>query len=169
MPRLPPSEGYPKKARLEPRGFRIVDGSLMHSTHRFCIAPMMEWTDRHCRFFHRLLTRRAWLYTEMLGTGAVIHGDRARLLGFDPSEHPVAVQLGGSDPAALAQSARICADLGYDEINLNVGCPSDRVQHGRFGACLMAEPALVGDCVAAMKAAVRVPVTVKCRIGIDDQ
>jgi tRNA-dihydrouridine synthase A len=137
--------------------------------HRFCIAPMMDWTDRHCRFLHRLLTRRALIYTEMITTGAVLHGDRARLLAFDPFEHPVAVQLGGSDPAALAHSAAICADLGYDEINLNVGCPSDRVQHGRFGACLMAEPALVGDCVAAMKAATRVPVTVKCRIGIDDQ
>src|ERR1700719_4439611 len=136
--------------------------------YRFCVAPMMEWTDRHCRFFHRLLTRRTRLYTEMLGTGAVIHGDRARLLGFDPSEHPIAVQLGGSEPAALAQAARICADLGYDEVNLNVGCPSARVQDGRFGACLMAEPALVGDCVAAMKAAVTVPVTVKCRIGIDE-
>jgi tRNA-dihydrouridine synthase A len=136
---------------------------------RFCVAPMMEWTDRHCRFFHRLLTRRARLYTEMLGTGAVIHGDRTRLLAFDPAEHPIAVQLGGSDPRALAQAARICADLGYDEINLNVGCPSERVQDGRFGACLMAEPALVGDCVAAMKAAVAVPVTVKCRLGVDDQ
>jgi len=130
---------------------------------------MMEWTDRHCRYFHRLMTRHALLYTEMITTGAVLHGDRARLLGFDPCEHPVAVQLGGCDPGALAASARICADLGYDEINLNVGCPSDRVQNGRFGACLMAEPRLVGDCVAAMKAAVAVPVTVKCRIGIDDQ
>jgi tRNA-dihydrouridine synthase A len=130
---------------------------------------MMEWTDRHCRFFHRLLTRRARLYTEMLGTGAVIHGDRARLLAFDAAEHPIAVQLGGSDPRELAQAARICADLGYDEVNLNVGCPSERVQDGRFGACLMAEPALVGDCVAAMKAAVAVPVTVKCRLGVDDQ
>jgi tRNA-dihydrouridine synthase A len=138
-------------------------------THRFSIAPMMEWTDRHCRFFHRLLTRRALLYTEMITTGAVLRGDRARLLGFDPAEHPVAVQLGGSDPRALAECARICADLGYDEINLNVGCPSDRVREGRFGACLMAEPQLVGDCVAAMKAAVAVPVTVKCRIGIDEQ
>src|SRR5262249_22037480 len=137
--------------------------------HRFCIAPMMEWTDRHCRFFHRLLTRRARLYTEMLTTGAVIHGDRARLLAFDPAEHPLAVQLGGSDPRALAQAARICADLGYDEVNLNVGCPSDRVQEGRFGACLMAEPALVGDCITAMRAAVTLPVTVKCRLGIDDQ
>src|SRR5882672_3118854 len=130
---------------------------------------MMEWTDRHCRFFHRLLTRRALLYTEMITTGAVLRGDRARLLGFDPAEQPVAVQLGGSDPRALAESARICADLGYDEINLNVGCPSDRVQGGRFGACLMSEPALVGDCVAAMTAAVKIPVTVKCRIGIDEQ
>jgi tRNA-dihydrouridine synthase A len=135
----------------------------------FSIAPMMAWTDRHCRYFHRLLTRRALLYTEMVTTGAVLYGDRARLLRFDPTEHPVAVQLGGSDPAALAAAACICADLGYDEINLNAGCPSDRVQSGRFGACLMAEPLLVGDCIAAMKAAVGVPVTVKCRIGIDDQ
>lgn len=130
---------------------------------------MMEWTDRHCRYFHRLLTRRALIYTEMLTTGAVLHGDRARLLGFDPFEHPVALQLGGSDPRALAQSARIGAAFGYNEINLNVGCPSDRVQEGRFGACLMIEPRLVGDCVAAMKAAVEIPVTVKCRIGVDDQ
>jgi len=130
---------------------------------------MMEWTDRHCRFFHRLLTRRALIYTEMLTTGAVLRGDRARLLGFDAFEHPVALQLGGSDPIALAQCARIGEDFGYDEINLNVGCPSDRVQEGRFGACLMAEPALVADGVAAMKAAVKIPVTVKCRIGIDDQ
>ncbi len=137
--------------------------------HRFCIAPMMEWTDRHCRFFHRLLTRRALLYTEMLTTGAVLHGDRARLLRFDPAEHPLALQLGGCEPRALAACTRIGADLGFDEINLNVGCPSDRVQEGRFGACLMAEPALVGECVAAMKAAVAVPVTVKCRIGIDEQ
>jgi tRNA-dihydrouridine synthase A len=141
----------------------------MIAIHRFCVAPMMEWTDRHCRLFHRLLTRRARLYTEMLGTGAVIHGDRARLLAFDPAEHPIAVQLGGSDPRALGEAARICADLGYDEINLNVGCPSERVRDGRFGACLMEEPALVGECVAAMKAAVRVPVTVKCRLGVDDQ
>lgn len=129
----------------------------------------MEWTDRHCRFFHRLLTQRALLYTEMVTTGAVLHGNRERLLGFDPAEQPVALQLGGSDPKALAECARIGADFGYVEINLNVGCPSDRVQEGRFGACLMAEPALVGDCVAAMKAAVKIPVTVKCRIGIDDQ
>ena len=136
---------------------------------RFSIAPMMDWTDRHCRFFHRLLTRRTLLYTEMVTTGAILHGDRQRLLGFDPAEHPVALQLGGCDPAALAQSARIGEDFGYDEINLNVGCPSDRVQEGRFGACLMAEPALVAEGVAAMKAVVKVPVTVKCRIGIDDQ
>ena len=138
-------------------------------SRRFSVAPMMDWTDRHCRVFHRLLTRRALMYTEMVTTGAILHGDRARLLGFDPAEHPVAVQLGGSDPAALAICARIAEDFGYDEINLNVGCPSDRVQEGRFGACLMAEPDLVGACVAAMKAAVAVPVTVKCRIGIDDQ
>jgi tRNA-dihydrouridine synthase A len=130
---------------------------------------MMEWTDRHCRFFHRLLTRRALIYTEMITTGAVLHGDRGRLMGYDSAEHPVALQLGGSKPRALAECARIAADMGYDEVNLNVGCPSDRVQEGRFGACLMAEPALVGDCVAAMKATVKVPVTVKCRIGIDDQ
>jgi len=129
----------------------------------------MEWTDRHCRFFHRLLTRRALIYTEMLTTGAVLHGDRARLLAFDEFERPVALQLGGYDPKALAQSARIGEDFGYVEINLNVGCPSDRVQEGRFGACLMAEPSLVGECVIAMKNAVRVPVTVKCRIGIDEQ
>jgi tRNA-dihydrouridine synthase A len=130
---------------------------------------MMEWTDRHCRFFHRLLTRRALLYTEMLTTGAVLRGDRARLLRFDPAEHPLALQLGGCKPWALAECARIGADLGFDEINLNIGCPSDRVQEGRFGACLMAEPALVGACVAAMKAVVAVPVTVKCRLGIDAQ
>jgi tRNA-dihydrouridine synthase A len=136
---------------------------------KFSVAPMMEWTDRHCRYFHRRMTRRAMLYTEMITTGAVLHGDRTRLLRYDAEEHPLAVQLGGSDPRALAACARICADAGFDEINLNVGCPSDRVQDGRFGACLMAEPALVGDCVAAMKAAVAIPVTVKCRIGIDDQ
>ncbi len=137
--------------------------------YRFSVAPMMDWTDRHCRVFHRLMTRRARLYTEMLTTGAIIHGDRERLLGFDPGEHPVALQLGGSDPRDLAIAARIGEDFGYDEINLNVGCPSDRVQDGRFGACLMAEPGLVAQGVDAMKRAVRVPVTVKCRIGIDDQ
>jgi tRNA-dihydrouridine synthase A len=133
------------------------------------VAPMMEWTDRHCRVLHRLLSRRARLYTEMVTAEAVIRGDRARLLGFDASEHPVALQLGGSDPARLAEAARIGAEFGYDEVNLNVGCPSDRVQSGRFGACLMREPSLVGECVAAMQAATSVPVTVKCRIGVDEQ
>jgi tRNA-dihydrouridine synthase A len=130
---------------------------------------MMEWTDRHCRFFHRLLSRRARLYTEMITTGAVLHGDRERLLGFNTEEHPVAIQLGGSDAKDLAASAKIAEDLGYDEVNLNCGCPSDRVKSGFFGACLMAEPARVADGVSAMKAAVKIPVTVKCRIGIDDQ
>src|SRR6185295_2842638 len=139
------------------------------SAHRFCIAPMMEWTDRHCRSFHRLLTRRARLYTEMVTTGALIHGPRARLLAFDAAEYPVALQLGGSEPKDLAQCARMGEDAGYDEVNLNIGCPSTRVQKGAFGACLMREPELVGDCVAAMKAAVRIPITVKCRIGVDDQ
>jgi len=136
---------------------------------RFSVAPMMDWTDRHCRFFHRQLTRHALLYTEMLTTGAVLHGDHARLMAFDPAEHPVALQLGGSDPRELAMSAKIGEDKSYREINLNVGCPSDRVQNGRFGACLMAEPARVAESVAAMKAAVKIPVTVKCRLGIDDQ
>jgi tRNA-dihydrouridine synthase A len=136
---------------------------------RFSVAPMMDWTDRYCRAFHRTLSRHARLYTEMVTTGAVIHGPRDRLLGFDAREHPVAVQLGGSNPADLAEAARIAEGYGYDEVNLNVGCPSDRVQDGRFGACLMREPAVVAACVAAMKAAVSVPVTVKCRIGVDDQ
>lgn len=133
------------------------------------VAPMMDWTDRHCRFFHRQLTRRALLYTEMVVADAAIHGDRARLLGFDAVEHPVALQLGGSEPAKLVEAARIGEGFGYDEINLNVGCPSDRVQSGTFGACLMREPALVSECVEAMKGAVDIPVTVKCRIGVDDQ
>lgn len=143
----------------------------MSKFHRlkFSVAPMMEWTDRHCRVFHRLLTRHALLYTEMVTTPAILHGDRQRLLGFDACEHPVALQLGGSDPAQLAEAARIGAGFGYDEININIGCPSDRVKEGRFGACLMAEPDLVARCVAAMKDAVDVPVTVKCRIGVDDQ
>jgi tRNA-dihydrouridine synthase A len=136
---------------------------------RFSIAPMMEWTDRHCRFFHRLLTRRALIYTEMLTTAAILRGERARLLGYDDAEHPVALQIGGSDPVALGTCARLGEEFGYDEINLNVGCPSDRVQEGRFGACLMIEPALVADGVAAMKAAVKIPVTVKCRLGVDEQ
>jgi tRNA-dihydrouridine synthase A len=137
--------------------------------YRFSVAPMMDWTDRHCRVFHRIMTRRSRLYTEMLTTGAIIHGDRQRLLGFDASEHPLALQLGGSNPDDLATAAKIGEDFGYDEININVGCPSDRVKDGRFGACLMAEPALVAAGVAAMKRAVKIPVTVKCRIGIDDQ
>ncbi len=142
---------------------------MQNQMHKFSVAPMMDWTDRHCRVFHRLMSRRALLYTEMVTAEAVIHGDRERLIGFDPCEHPVALQLGGSDPGKLAEAARIGADFGYDEINLNVGCPSDRVQSGRFGACLMAEPDVVAACVGAMRAAVDVPVTVKCRIGIDDQ
>jgi tRNA-dihydrouridine synthase A len=136
---------------------------------RLSVAPMMDWTDRHCRAFHRALSRRTLLYTEMVTTGAVLHGDRERLLGYDAVEHPVALQLGGSEPADLAASAKIAEDLGYDEVNLNVGCPSDRVQSGRFGACLMREPVLVAECVSAMAQAVKVPVTVKCRIGVDDQ
>jgi tRNA-dihydrouridine synthase A len=153
-----------------PAGWLGAENQDMSRLNRtFSVAPMMDWTDRHCRFFHRLLTRETLLYTEMVTTGAVLHGDRLRLLGFDPAEQPVALQLGGSDPAALAQCARIGEEFGYREVNLNVGCPSDRVQEGRFGACLMAEPALVGDCVTAMKAAVAIPVTVKCRIGIDEQ
>ncbi len=130
---------------------------------------MMDWTDRHCRFFHRLLSQRALLYTEMVTTGALIHGDRQRFLQFDPAEQPLALQLGGSNPRDLAICAKMAEDFGYDEVNLNVGCPSDRVQNGRFGACLMAEPALVADCVAAMAQAVSIPVTVKSRIGIDDK
>ncbi len=130
---------------------------------------MMEWTDRHCRYFLRLISKETFLYTEMVTAEAILRGNRERLLGFDPAEHPVALQIGGSDPKSLAAAARIGADLGYDEINLNVGCPSDRVQSGRFGACLMAEPALVADCIAAMGAEAGVPITVKCRIGIDDQ
>ena len=130
---------------------------------------MMDWTDRHCRFFHRILTRRARLYTEMVTTGALIHGPRERLLAFDRAEHPVALQLGGSEPDDLARCARMAEDAGYDEVNLNIGCPSERVQKGAFGACLMREPDLVADGVAAMRGAVRIPVTVKCRIGVDDQ
>ena len=134
-----------------------------------CVAPMMDWTDRHCRYFHRLLSPHARLYTEMVTSPALIHGDRERLLGFDVAEHPVALQLGGSDPRELAEAARIGEQFGYDEINLNVGCPSDRVQSGRFGACLMREPELVADCFAAMRDAVSIPVTIKCRLGVDAQ
>ena len=139
------------------------------TAHRFCVAPMMDWTDSPCRVLHRALSANALLYTEMVTADAVLHGDRARLLGFDAAEHPLGLQLGGSDPVKLAQAAKIAEDLGYDEINLNVGCPSDRVQSGRFGACLMREPALVAEGMAAMKNAVAIPVTVKCRIGVDDQ
>jgi tRNA-dihydrouridine synthase A len=136
---------------------------------KFTVAPMLDWTDRHCRFFHRLLTKEAILYTEMVTTGAILYGDPARQLRFNSQEHPVALQLGGSEPQELAQCARIAQDYGYDEINLNVGCPSERVQKGAFGACLMAEPQLIAECVSAMQAAVAIPITVKNRIGIDDQ
>jgi tRNA-dihydrouridine synthase A len=135
----------------------------------FAVAPMMDWTDSPCRVLHRCLSKSALLYTEMVTADAVVHGDRARLLGFDAFEHPLALQLGGSDPEKLARAAKIAAEFGYDEVNLNVGCPSDRVQSGRFGACLMREPDLVATCVAAMRDAVCIPVTVKCRIGVDDQ
>ena len=147
----------------------IQGRTLNYPEHKIAVAPMMDWTDRHCRFFHRQLTKRALLYTEMIVADAVIHGCRDRLIGFDPVEHPVALQLGGSEPEKLAGAARIAADFGYDEINLNVGCPSDRVRSGTFGVCLMRTPDLVARCVEAMKRAVSVPVTVKCRIGIDDQ
>jgi tRNA-dihydrouridine synthase A len=140
-----------------------------YRSFKFSVAPMMDWTDRRCRAFHRVLTRRARLYTEMVTADAVVFGPRERLIGFDPSEHPVALQLGGAEPRRLAEAARIGAEFRYDEINLNCGCPSDRVQSGRFGACLMREPELVAECVAAMAAAVDVPVTVKCRIGVDEQ
>ncbi len=140
-----------------------------NQTHKFCVAPMMDGTDRHCRYFHRLMSKRARLYTEMITAEAAIHGDRDYLLSFHESEHPVALQLGGSAPQKLAEASKIGEGFGYDEINLNVGCPSDRVQSGAFGACLMKEPQLVADCVAAMSAAVKAPVTVKCRIGVDDQ
>jgi len=136
---------------------------------RLSVAPMMDWTDRHCRYFHRQLSPHARLYTEMVHANAVLHGDRERLLGFDPAEQPLALQLGGSEPALLAAASRIAEDVGYVEVNLNVGCPSDRVQSGRFGACLMREPALVADCFAAMQAAIAIPATVKCRIGVDEQ
>ncbi len=135
---------------------------------KLCVAPMMDWTDRHCRYFHRLLAPSALLYTEMVTTGAVLHGDRNRLLGFHEAEHPVALQLGGSDPMDLANCAKIAEEMGYDEVNLNVGCPSDRVQKGRFGACLMLEPELVRNCLAAMIDAVEIPVTIKSRLGVDD-
>lgn len=149
------------------REIKLIEG--LEESRRFSVAPMMDWTDRHCRYLHRLLSRRALLFTEMVTSAAIVHGPRERLLGFDPVEQPVAVQLGGSDPKELAEATRIAAEFGYAEVNLNVGCPSDRVQSGRFGACLMAEPTLVAECVRAMRDATDVPVTVKCRIGIDDQ
>jgi len=147
----------------------MYHNALKNKEKIFAVAPMMDWTDRHCRYFHRLLSRRALLYSEMVVADALVHGDVARHLDFDAQEHPLALQLGGSVPDKLAFAARVGADWGYDEINLNVGCPSDRVQSGTFGACLMREPDLVARCVAAMKAAVDLPVTVKCRIGVDDQ
>ena len=143
--------------------------AIRTGTRIFATAPMIDWSDRHYRVFARQMTRHALLYTEMIVAEAILRGDRERLLGFDAIEHPVALQIGGNDPAKMAQAARIGAEFGYDEINMNVGCPSDRVQSGTFGACLMREPDVVADCVAAMKAAVSVPVTVKCRIGVDDQ
>ncbi len=142
---------------------------MLAQARKFSVAPMMDWTDRHCRFLHRQLTSRALLFTEMVTSAALVHGDPERLLAYDRSEHPVAVQLGGSDPSELAAAVRICDRFDYDEINLNVGCPSDRVQSGRFGACLMAEPELVAECLRAMGDATDTPITVKCRIGIDDQ
>ena len=147
----------------------LVSRSLNNKDFKISVAPMMDWTDRHCRYFHRLLSPHARLYTEMVTSAALVRGKQMRLLEHSQQEHPLALQLGGSDPHELAQAARFGAEAGYDEINLNVGCPSDRVQAGRFGACLMREPALVGDCVKAMRDAVSVPVTVKCRIGVDDQ
>jgi len=141
---------------------------MKNEEYKFCIAPMMDWTDRHCRMFHRALAKRALLYTEMVTADAVIHGDRDRLIGFSPSEHPVALQLGGSDPAKMAEAACIGAEAGYDEVNINCGCPSDRVQSGFFGACLMREPKLVAECYRAMAEASAAPITVKCRIGVDD-
>ncbi len=147
----------------------LVTEPLKFKASRFCVAPMLDWTDRHCRYFYRQMTRHAMLYTEMVTTGAILRGDRARYLLFDQAEHPLALQLGGGDPRDLALCAKIAEDYGYDEVNLNVGCPSDRVLNGRFGACLMAEPELVAACVAAMRQAVSIPVTVKSRIGIDDR
>ncbi len=141
----------------------------MTLNRRFTVAPMLDWTDRHCRYFHRLLSQHAVLYTEMVTTGALLQGDAQRHLQFNPAEHPVALQLGGSEPQEMATCAQMAEDFGYDEVNINVGCPSERVQRGAFGACLMAEPQLIADCVAAMQAKVAIPITVKNRIGIDDQ
>src|SRR5688500_11294089 len=144
-----------------------LDKSRLSKARKVSVAPMMDYTDRHCRYFLRLLSRNALLYTEILTSAASVRGDGARLLTYDTTEHPVALQLGGSDPKELAIAAKMGEDVGYDEINLNCGCPSDRVQSGRFGACLMGEPSLVAECVSAMRAVVSVPVTVKCRIGIE--
>ena len=152
---------------LEPNGYALLPSKF--KAHRFCVAPMLDWTDRHCRYFHRLISQQALLYTEMVTTGALIHGDHQRFLQFSAAEHPLAFQLGGSNPRELAFCAKMVEDYGYDEVNLNVGCPSDRVQNGRFGACLMAEPELVAECVATMTQAVSIPVTVKSRIGIDQR
>ena len=148
---------------------KLIDSMATALSRKFSVAPMMDWTDRHCRYFHRLLSPSTLLYTEMVTTGAIIHGDRDRFLSFNEQEHPVALQLGGSDPQALGQCAQIAQQYGYDEVNLNCGCPSDRVQNGSFGACLMREPERVAQCVAAMINACNIPVTVKCRIGVDDQ
>jgi len=155
--------------RDDAKPMRAPNSVNQRAVHRFCVAPMMHWTDRHCRTFHRLLSRRARLYTEMVTAEAILRGDRARLLGFGAHEHPVALQIGGANPSTLAEAATIGEDFGYAEVNLNVGCPSDRVQEGRFGACLMLTPEVVARCVTAMRRRVRIPVTVKCRIGVDDQ
>jgi tRNA-dihydrouridine synthase A len=151
----------------DPNANYVTSPAIDHA-RRLCVAPMMAWTDRHCRYLHRLAAPRALLFTEMITAAALLHGPRERLLRYDPTEHPVALQLGGSDPAALAEAARLGGAAGYDEIKLNVGCPSPRVREGRFGACLMLEPSLVADCIAAMRGAVDVPVTIKCRLGVDD-
>jgi tRNA-dihydrouridine synthase A len=165
-----PSVAMRRWERVEQPGLNVWSSIVSEFGGKiFAVAPMLDWTDRHCRYFHRILSRRAWLYTEMVTTGALIHGPRERLLDHDASEHPVALQLGGSEPGDLAQCARMAEDAGYAEVNLNIGCPSERVQKGAFGACLMREPDLVADCVSAMGAAVSIPVTVKCRIGVDDQ
>ncbi|WP_040677221.1 tRNA dihydrouridine(20/20a) synthase DusA [Rhizobium mesoamericanum] len=153
----------------EAKQLNFYDKARSSGSPVLAVAPMIDWTDRHCRYFHRQISRNALLYTEMVVADAIIHGPRERLLSFDATEHPVALQLGGSDPAKLAEAVRIAAPYGYDEINLNVGCPSDRVQSGTFGACLMLTPDIVAACVAAMKAVADVPVTVKCRIGVDEQ
>lgn len=158
----------PAQAKRWALNLKDPDAAVTRPDYRFSVAPMMDWTDRHCRAFHRVLTKHALLWTEMVTADAVLHGPRDRLLGFSPQEHPLVLQLGGSDPAKLAEAARIAEGFGYDEVNLNCGCPSERVQSGAFGACLMAEPDLVADCVAAMRAAVSIPVTVKNRIAIDD-